>query len=64
MVEAPRKEQIIDVGYIEQVVMNVVVDSNRDIKDGLGYESGSSILSHTYYKLLICVRKLLNLLSQ
>lgn len=44
--------------------MNVVVDSNRNIKDRIGYVIGCSILAHVQYKLLKCVCKLLNLLSE
>lgn len=44
--------------------MNVVVDSNRNIKDRIGYEIGCSILTHAQNELLKRVCKLLNLLSE
>jgi len=44
--------------------MNVVVDSNRNIKDRIGYDIGCSILAHAQNELLKSVCKLLNLLSE
>lgn len=47
VVETPRQEEVLHIGYITEIVVYVVIDSNRNVEHGIRDEIICTMLAHT-----------------